>query len=98
MQAVQSQTQSLEALQQHAEEIEATRTLLQTLPDKISYDAMVPFGRVAMFPGKHLVPGESHHSVHADSTVTSYEWNPSDPCQFTCGAELEPLLWYATMK
>lgn len=51
MQVIDKEEASLTALQAHTQEMCATLEALEALPDKISHDMMVPFGRVAMFPG-----------------------------------------------
>jgi hypothetical protein len=53
LQVIENEEASLQALQRHMREMNATLEALETLPDKIYHDVMVPFGNVAMFPGWH---------------------------------------------
>jgi hypothetical protein len=55
LQVIKNEEASLQALQRHLREMNATLEALETLPNKISHDIMVPFGTVAMFPGLQLI-------------------------------------------
>ena len=52
LQTVAVQQQKLADLLGYVNELKETSALLTTLPDRLSYDIMVPFGKVAMFPGE----------------------------------------------
>jgi hypothetical protein len=54
VQAVEAEKLRLRQLQEHQREMQETHKLLGTLPEMLSADVMVPFGRVAMFPGELL--------------------------------------------
>lgn len=45
-------TEKLKKLTKFKEDYEALKARLETLPDKISHDVMVPLGRLAFVPGK----------------------------------------------
>lgn len=50
-QAIAGEERKISALQEHVDEIDETLTELANLHEKIKYEIMVPYGRVAMFPG-----------------------------------------------
>eukprot|EP00892_Ulva_mutabilis_P003224 jgi/Ulvmu1/12902/UM098_0090.1 len=67
--AINGQHQTISALHEHISEMDATLRELATLHDSIKYDIMVPYGRVAMFPGKMVHTNEVFVHLSSDIAV-----------------------------
>lgn len=68
-QAIEGEKNTISALQVHVSEIDETLTALGKLHEKVHYDAMVPYGKVAMFKGKiilHVLPNSAIYAVFAN--------------------------------
>jgi len=50
-QAIAAEQGNLDRASAYIQELRDTRGLLRTLPERLNYDVIVPFGKVAMFTG-----------------------------------------------